>query len=242
MALAAAIPEPEATAESEPWYGYGYRGYGGYAGYYRPYGYGYWGRKRRSAEPNAVAAAEPTAEAQPEADAASHYGYHRGYYGGYGRRGHYGYYGRGRGLLSLLLQLSLALWLNLVTATALDTMVVTDIKDTTVTGKGLLSPLLWLNQLLMPSQRLLLTPTMDTAVAMEDTMEDTEEATMAGARKRGLQIPTTDTDIVVATTATVDTVEDTGAELNRLLILSLNFTLATFLIPLKPLIVTTYTA
>merc|ERR1712004_951080 len=92
-------------------------------------------------------------------------------------------------------------------------------------GKGLLSLLLWLSQLLMPSQRLLLTPTMDTAVAMEDTMEDTEEATMAGARRRGLQIPTT--DIVVATTATVDTVEDTGAELNRLLTLSLKFTLAT---------------
>ena len=134
----------------------------------------------------------------------------------------------GRGLLSLLLQLSLALWLNLVTATVLDTMVVTDIEDTTVRGKGLLSPLLWLNQLLMPSQRLPLTPTMDTAVAMEDTMEDTEEATMAGARRRGLQIPTTDTDIVVATTATVDTVEDTGAELNRLLTLCLHFTLATF--------------
>merc|ERR1712079_953685 len=75
----------------------------------------------------------------------------------------------GRGLPSLLLQLSLALRLNLVTAT----------------GKGLLSLLLWLNQLLMPSQRLPLTPTMDTAAA------------------------------------TVDTVEDTGAELNRLLILSL---------------------
>merc|ERR1712109_395026 len=97
-----------------------------------------------------------------------------------------------------------------------DTMVVTDIEDTTATGKGLLSRLLWLNQLLMPSQRPLLNPTMDTAVAMEDTMEDTEEATMAGARRRGLQIPT------------MDTVEDTGAELNRLLTLSLNFTLATF--------------
>merc|ERR1712038_2127520 len=140
----------------------------------------------------------------------------------------------GRGLPSLLLQLSLTLRLNLVTATVVDTMVVTDIEDTTATGKGLLSPLLWLNQLLMPSQRLPLNPTMDTAVAMEDT----EEATMAGARRRGLQIPTTDTDIVVATTATVDTVEDTGAELNRLLTLCLNFTLATFLIPLKPLIVT----
>merc|ERR1712156_456396 len=96
LALTAAIPEPEATAEAEPWYGYGYgyRGYGGYAGYYRPYGYGYWGRKRRSAEPNAVAAAEPTAEAEPAADAAAYYGYRRGYYGGYGRRGYYGYYGK----------------------------------------------------------------------------------------------------------------------------------------------------
>merc|ERR1712156_1160613 len=115
----------------------------------------------------------------------------------------------GRGLPSLLLQLSLTLRLNLVTATVVDTMVVTDIEDTTATVKD---PL---------------TPTMDTAVATEDTMEDTEEATMAGARRRGLQIPTTDTDIVVATTATVDTVEDTGAELNRLLTLCLNFTLAT---------------
>merc|ERR1712203_1306708 len=148
----------------------------------------------------------------------------------------------GRGLPSLLLQLSPALRLNLVTATVVDTMVATDIEDTTATVKDLLSRLLWLNQLLMPSQRLSLTPTMDTAVAMEDTMEDTEEATMAGARRRGLQIPTTDTDIVVATTATVDTVEDTGAEFNRLLTLCLKFTLATFLIPLKPLIVTCYTA
>merc|ERR1711928_55361 len=100
----------------------------------------------------------------------------------------------GRGLPSLLLQLNLALRLNLVMATDVDTMVVTDI-----------------------------------------------EATTAGTRRRGLQIPTMDTDIAVATTATVDTVEDTGAELNRLLTLSLNFTLATFLIPLKLLIVTTYT-
>merc|ERR1712156_1270513 len=134
----------------------------------------------------------------------------------------------GRGLPSLLLQLSLTLRLNLVMATVVDTMVVTDIEDTTATGKDLLSLLLWLNQLLMPSQRLPLTPIMDTAEAMEDTTEDTEEATMAGARRRGLQIPTTDTDIVVATTATVDTVEDTGAELIRLLTLSLKLTLATF--------------
>merc|ERR1712055_920258 len=93
----------------------------------------------------------------------------------------------GRGLPSLLLQLNLALRLNLVTATVVDTMVVTDIEDTTATVKDLLSPLLWLNQLLMPSQGLPLTPIMDTAVAMEDTMGDTEEATMAGARRRGLQ-------------------------------------------------------
>merc|ERR1712223_2099324 len=130
----------------------------------------------------------------------------------------------GRGLPSLLLQLSLTLRLSLVMATVVDTMVVIDIEDTTATGKELLSLLLGLNQLLMPSQRLPLTPTMDTAVAMEDT----EEATMAGARRRGLQIPTMDTDIVVATTAAVDAVEDTGAELNRLLTYSLHFTLATF--------------
>merc|ERR1712147_347625 len=100
------------------------------------------------------------------------------------------------------------------TATVVATTVVTAEDTTEATmGRGLLSPLLRLSQLLMPSQRLPLTPTMDTAVAMEDT----KEATMAGARRRGLQIPITDTDIVKATTATVDTVEDTGAELNRLL-------------------------
>merc|ERR1712018_359317 len=134
----------------------------------------------------------------------------------------------GRGLLSPLLMLSQRLMLTpttdtVDTATVVATTVVTAEDTTEATmGRGLLSPLLWLNQLLMQSQRLPLTPTMDTAVAMEDTMEDTEEATMAGARRRGLQIPTTDTDIAVATTATVDTVEDAGAELNRLLTLSLN--------------------
>merc|ERR1711928_45931 len=108
-------------------------------------------------------------------------------------------------------------------ATDVATTVVTA-EDTTedTMGRGLPSLLLQLNLALR------LNLTMDTAVAMEDTMEDTEEATMAGARRRGLQVPTTDTDIVVATTATVDTVEDTGAELNRLLILSLKLTLATF--------------
>merc|ERR1719210_129374 len=112
-------------------------------------------------------------------------------------------------------------------ATAIEAMATVEDTTEVTMERGLLSPLLWLSQQLTPNQRLSLTPTMDTAVAMEDTMEDTEEATMAGARRRGLQIPTTDTDIVVATTATVDTVEDTGAELNRLLTLSLNFTLAT---------------
>merc|ERR1712110_1010828 len=63
VALAAAVPEPEPNAAAEPWYGYGYGGYG-YGGYYRPHGYGYWGRKRRSAEPNAVA--EPSADANTE--------------------------------------------------------------------------------------------------------------------------------------------------------------------------------
>merc|ERR1719337_817974 len=74
LAFAAAVPAPEPNAEPEPWYGYGYGGYG-YGGYYRPYGYGYWGRKRRSAEPNAVA--EPLANAEPEPAAAAepYYGY-----------------------------------------------------------------------------------------------------------------------------------------------------------------------
>merc|ERR1711961_21528 len=69
--------------EADPWLHYGYgRGlaYYGLGGYYHPYSYGYWGRKKREAE----AAAEPEAAADPEADPWYRYGYlygHRAYYG-----------------------------------------------------------------------------------------------------------------------------------------------------------------
>ena len=63
---------------------------------YRPYGYyGYYGKRSAEAEP----AAEPTAAADPNADADAwygHYGYgYRGYgWGGYYRPyGYYGYWG-----------------------------------------------------------------------------------------------------------------------------------------------------
>merc|ERR1719419_504067 len=60
---AEAEPTAAADADADPWYSYygyglghyGYRPY--YRSYYRPYGYGYWGRKKREAE------AEPTAAA-----------------------------------------------------------------------------------------------------------------------------------------------------------------------------------
>merc|ERR1712179_460851 len=95
--LAAPEAEPTAASEADPWLlfgghgGYlGYRGYGGY-GYGLGHGYGGyygWGRKRRSAD------AEPTAAADPW------YGYsyglgHGGYYGGYGHGGYLGYGGYG---------------------------------------------------------------------------------------------------------------------------------------------------
>merc|ERR1711993_129187 len=63
-ALAIAEPESEATADpaADAWYGYyGYPGYYGhryygYGGYYgHRYGYGYWGRKKREADPAVVA-------------------------------------------------------------------------------------------------------------------------------------------------------------------------------------------
>merc|ERR1712215_458989 len=73
-AVAEAEPEaaPNAEANADPWYaysGYGlghyrYRPY--YGGYYRPYGYGYWGRKKREAEAEPTAAAEPNAEANAD--------------------------------------------------------------------------------------------------------------------------------------------------------------------------------
>merc|ERR1712029_1269374 len=85
----------------------------------------------------------------------------------------------GRGLPSPLLRLSQVLMLSqrlMLTpttdtvdmATAVATTVVTA-EDTTedTMGRGLPSLLLQLNQVLTPSQRLPLTPTMDTAVAME---------------------------------------------------------------------------
>ena len=88
-----AFAEPESTPEADPaaeaWYGYyglgyrGYRGYyGGYGGYYgRPYGYGYgyYGRKKREADPAVLA----TTHAAPAVAPLVHpYGYALGY--GYG--------------------------------------------------------------------------------------------------------------------------------------------------------------
>merc|ERR1712121_543583 len=76
----------KADPKADPWYYYGlggYYGHGYYGGYY-PYTYGlghygYWGKKKRSAEP------QPAAD--PKADPYLLYG---GYYGGY-----YPYYGLG---------------------------------------------------------------------------------------------------------------------------------------------------
>merc|ERR1712223_1453613 len=55
-------PNPEAGAAADAWYGYyGYPGYYGhryygYGGYYgHRYGYGYWGRKKREADPAVLA-------------------------------------------------------------------------------------------------------------------------------------------------------------------------------------------
>merc|ERR1712227_443634 len=84
---------PAAEADADAWYGYyghglgyygyGYRPWGGYSSYYRPYGYGFWGKKKRSAD------ADPAADASPEADADAWYGYY-----GYGYRPYgYGYHG-----------------------------------------------------------------------------------------------------------------------------------------------------
>merc|ERR1712002_823297 len=58
-AVAAPDADANADADADPWYaayGYGHLGYGyghrygGYRGYYRPYGYGYLGRKKRDAD------------------------------------------------------------------------------------------------------------------------------------------------------------------------------------------------
>merc|ERR1711899_250198 len=55
-------PNPEADPAADAWYGYyGYPGYYGhryygYGGYYgHRYGYGYWGRKKREADPAVLA-------------------------------------------------------------------------------------------------------------------------------------------------------------------------------------------
>merc|ERR1719411_1647048 len=82
---AVVVAEPEADAAADAWYGYyGYPGYYGYRGYYGLgyrgyYGYRYW---KRDAE------AEPTAAANPDADASADAYY--GYPGYYGYRGYYG--------------------------------------------------------------------------------------------------------------------------------------------------------
>merc|ERR1719290_919142 len=73
-AEAAPVAEAEADPEADPWlhYGYGHGlAYYGLGGYYHPYSYGYWGRKKREAEAAPVA----EAAADPEADPWLHYGY-----------------------------------------------------------------------------------------------------------------------------------------------------------------------
>merc|ERR1711971_805758 len=71
LAMALAAPQeqasaPNAEAEADPWYGYygygGYRGY--YGGYYRPYAYGYYGK--RSADDAAPAESGPNANAEAD--------------------------------------------------------------------------------------------------------------------------------------------------------------------------------
>ena len=81
---AASGPNPDADADAHGW---GY--WGGYRGYYRPYGY--WGRKKRSAEEE-TAASGPNPEA--EADPWYGYGYRPYGWGGYYRPNGYGYWGR----------------------------------------------------------------------------------------------------------------------------------------------------
>merc|ERR1712098_373738 len=85
-------PEPSAVADAapkadaDPWYYYGGYPYAHYGYYGYPYAHYWVGRKRRSAEP------EPAADANPKADP---YYYYRGYYG---RPYRYGFYGHGGNL------------------------------------------------------------------------------------------------------------------------------------------------
>merc|ERR1711915_849053 len=81
-----AVADPNAEANADPWYSYyghglghyGYRPY--YRSYYRPYGYGYWGRKKREAEAEPEAVVDPNAEANAD-PWYSYYGYGLGHYG-----------------------------------------------------------------------------------------------------------------------------------------------------------------
>merc|ERR1711970_1181430 len=90
---AAAVGEPDATAEADPALLYGGYGYGGLRHY--GYGYGlhglgyghYYGKREAEAEPEAEAEADP-------ALLYSTYGYGLGHYG-YAGLGHYGYAGLG---------------------------------------------------------------------------------------------------------------------------------------------------
>merc|ERR1712055_104786 len=98
VAFADSEPEPTAAADpnADPWlyYGGGYYGGLGHRGYYGGlghYGYGLggrylWGRKKREAEPTAVAAPSADAEADPWLyyGHGGYYGLGHGYYGGYG--------------------------------------------------------------------------------------------------------------------------------------------------------------
>merc|ERR1711936_375264 len=81
--VAGVLAEPEAEAESnpEPWYGY--RGYYGGYGYRR---YGWYGRKKRSADAEPEAAETALSGPAPDAEAKPYYGYGYGY-------PYYGYYG-----------------------------------------------------------------------------------------------------------------------------------------------------
>merc|ERR1711973_306773 len=73
LGLACAAPDADA------WRGY-YRGYG-YG--YRPYGYGWYGKREAGDE-------APASGPNPDAEAEPHYGYWSGYYGGYYRPYYYG--------------------------------------------------------------------------------------------------------------------------------------------------------
>merc|ERR1712020_126460 len=66
----------------------------GGGGYYRPWGYGYWGRKKRSTDETPESG--PNADASADADAwYGYYGYARPWgWGGYYRPWGYGYWGR----------------------------------------------------------------------------------------------------------------------------------------------------